>query len=63
MFQHQYPLETLYTNLAKLQARRVTVMLDACFSGGSADGVVVRSTSSISVVARKPPRLPAGPSF
>ena len=55
-----YPLKTLYVNLAKRQARSITVMLDACFSGGSAGGVVVRSTSSISVVARKPPRLPAG---
>ncbi len=55
-----YPLATLYANLGKLQARSITVMLDACFSGGSAGGVVVRSTSSIGVVARKPPRTPAG---
>ncbi len=55
-----YPLATLYANLAKLPARSVTVMLDACFSGGSAGGALVRSASSISVVARKPPRTPAG---
>ena len=55
-----YPLATLYANLAKLRARSITVMLDACFSGGSAGGVVVRSTSSIGVVPSKPPRTPAG---
>lgn len=28
-----YPISTLYANLAKIEARSVTVVLDACFSG------------------------------
>ena len=52
-----YPLDTLYANLGKLPARNVTLMIDACFSGGSAGGAVVRSTSSISVVAANPTDL------
>jgi hypothetical protein len=30
-----YPLDTLYQNLAKIPARSVTVVLDACFSGAA----------------------------
>ncbi len=33
-----YPLEVLVANLAQLQARSVTVFLDACFSGQTAAG-------------------------
>lgn len=40
-----YPLELLYKNLAALGARSVTVVIDACFSGGSGAGTVVQSAS------------------
>ena len=39
-----YPLETLYANLAKLPARSVTLMIDACFSGTSAGGTLLRGS-------------------
>jgi len=44
-----FPLDTLYANLAKLEARSITVLLDACFSGGSHGGSLIRAASSILV--------------
>jgi len=44
-----YPLKTLYSNLSKLPAKSITVVIDACFSGGSQAGTVVRNASSISL--------------
>lgn len=44
-----YPLETLYANLAKIPAKSMTVLIDACFSGSSANGSVVKNASSISL--------------
>jgi len=43
-----YSLDMLYTNLEKLDARRVTVLLDSCFSGDSHGGRVIRAASSAS---------------
>lgn len=46
-----YPLDTLYDNLAKLNREKtpksVTVVLDACFSGGSHDGMLIQNASPI----------------
>ena len=44
-----YPLDTFYANLAKIQGRSTTIILDACFSGVSSNGAVVRNASSISL--------------
>ena len=33
-----YPLDVLYGNLPKIEAKSVTVVLDACFSGGTDTG-------------------------
>jgi hypothetical protein len=33
-----YPLNALYGNLPKIEAKRVTVVIDACFSGGTNTG-------------------------
>ena len=44
-----YSLETLYHNLAQVPAKSMTVVLDACFSGGSQDGTVVKNASSIAL--------------
>lgn len=44
-----YPLETLYANLGKIPAKNVTVVIDACFSGSSASGSIVKSASSITL--------------
>ncbi len=49
-----YPVDLLYKNLAKIPAKSVTVYLDACFSGDSPKGMIVRATSGISVTPRKP---------
>ena len=50
-----YPIDVLYGNLGKLQeARSVTVYLDACFSGGSHEGMLVRSASPVYVSAELP---------
>ncbi len=52
-----YSLDTLYANLAKLPARSLTVMIDACFSGGSAGGAIVRSASPVRIRSTNPVRL------
>ncbi|PLY07114.1 MAG: hypothetical protein C0624_03765 [Desulfuromonas sp.] len=44
-----YPLDTFYANLSKVPARSTTIILDACFSGVSSNGTVVRNASSISL--------------
>ncbi len=49
-----YPLDLLYENLVKLGARSVTVFLDACFSGDSDKGMLIRATSGIGIEARLP---------
>jgi len=52
-----YPAELLYSNLAKLEARSVTVFLDACFSGESPRGTLVRNASGIRVTPREVPEV------
>jgi formylglycine-generating enzyme required for sulfatase activity/uncharacterized caspase-like protein len=52
-----YPVDTLYANLAKLPARSVTVYLDACFSGDSPRGMLIKATSGITVVPRLPKKI------
>ena len=47
-----YPLEVLYANLAKLNARSVLVLLDACFSGASHAGTLVRAGSGLTVAPK-----------
>ena len=50
-----YPIDVLYANLGKLgEARSVRVFLDACFSGGSDRGMLVRSASPVFVDADLP---------
>ena len=52
-----YPLDLLYENLAKLwEARSIVVYLDACFSGISAGGALLREASPVYLEAE----LPAG---
>ncbi len=53
-----YPVDLLYENLAKIDARSITVFLDACFSGDSAGGILVRGASGLSVAARPAAALP-----
>jgi len=56
-----YPVATLYHNLAALHARSITVVLDACFSGGSAGGAVVKHASDLVIRPTMPSAaLPKG---
>jgi hypothetical protein len=49
-----YPVDVLYENLSKLPAKSVTVYLDACFSGQTPKGALVRATSGLLVEPRPP---------
>ena len=50
-----YPIDLLYANLAKLsEASSVRVFLDACFSGESQAGMLIRSASPVFVTADLP---------
>lgn len=42
-----YPLTLMYQNLQKIPAKSVTVMLDACFSGDSSNGMLIKSASPL----------------
>jgi len=44
-----YSLKTLYQNLSKLPAKSVTVVLEACFSGASEAGTVIKNASPINL--------------
>jgi len=52
-----YPLSRLYNNLSKLPAKSVTVVLEACFSGASQGGSVLRKASPI-YLRPKVPKIP-----
>jgi TPR repeat protein len=51
-----FQLDVLYENLAKLNAKKVTVVLEACFSGMSAGGTLIARSSGLVIK----PVLPAG---
>lgn len=42
-----YPLALFYQNLSKIKARSVTVVIDACFSGGSNNGSLIHNASPL----------------
>ncbi len=48
-----YPLSTLYSNLGKLPAKSMTVILEACFSGGSQSGSLISKASPIVIQPKK----------
>lgn len=50
-----YSLDLMLSNLTKLNARSTIVMIDACFSGSSAAGWLIRSASPVYVRAAAPP--------
>lgn len=49
-----YPLSQMYSNLDALEVKSVAVFLDACFSGGSAAGMLTTKASPVAVTARMP---------
>ena len=53
-----YPIDLLYENLGKLEdARSVQVFLDACFSGDSHSGMLVRAASPVNISVSLPTGL------
>lgn len=48
-----YKLQTFYSNLDKMQAKKLTVVIDACFSGDSASGMLFRNISPALVKVKK----------
>ena len=44
-----YPLETLYSNLNHIPARSAVVILDACFSGSSPSGMLIKNASPLEI--------------
>ncbi len=55
-----YPVDLLYENLAKIEARSVTVLLDACFSGESPEGMLIGQEASPVHVTPKVPAVAQG---
>jgi len=53
-----YPLDLLYTNLGKVPAENITVVLDACFSGTSQAGSVIANALPVAITAKATP-IPA----
>ncbi len=49
-----YPVDQLYRNLARLKARSITVLLDACFSGETQKGMLIRAASGVSISPKFP---------
>jgi sugar lactone lactonase YvrE len=54
-----YPLKEFYSDLGKLKSRSVTVTLDACFSGRSESGMVLKDVSPPYIEVPLP-ELPTG---
>lgn len=54
-----YRLQTFYDNLAKIPAKRMTVVLDACFSGNSEKGLLFKDISPALVKVKKEFQGPA----
>jgi hypothetical protein len=52
--QNGYPAEQLYENLSKVPAKSVTVLMEACFSGVSAGGAVLRRASPVELSVENP---------
>lgn len=53
-----YPLQTLYEELSKMQADRITVFLDACFSGSKREDGMLASARGVAIKAK--PQTPEG---
>ncbi len=51
-----YPLNTFYNNLEKIPAKSITVILDACFSGNSGGGMLVKNISPAMLKSASPVR-------
>jgi len=54
-----YRLQTFYDNLARIPAKKMTVVIDACFSGNSENGLLFKEISPTLVQVKKEYRGPA----
>jgi hypothetical protein len=54
-----YRLRTFYENLAKVPAKSITIILDSCFSGSSARGMLFKDISPVMVRVKKDYDAPA----
>ena len=45
-----YPLNVFYENIAKLEAKKITIVLDSCFSGGTNSGEYLIKSASPSLI-------------
>ncbi len=53
-----YPLDVLYENITKIAVKSITVVLDACFSGGTNTGTwLVQNASPALLKSRRCPIL------
>lgn len=55
-----YPVDVFWENLAQVPARTLTVVLDACFSGGSEGGFLLKNASPARLVINKELTGPEG---
>jgi len=51
-----YKLSTFYENLSRIPAAKKTVVIDACFSGSSANGQLIKGVSSLSARLKSEPK-------
>ena len=58
-----YSLEQLYKNLSQIDAKSITVVLDACFSGQSHTEALIRNASALEIRAKDPRQLLEGKNF
>lgn len=49
-----YSLELMYSNLSKLKSSKINIFLDACFSGITESGMLIKNASPIFLVAENP---------
>jgi len=54
-----YRLQTFYDNLAKIPAKKMTIVIDSCFSGNSEKGMLFKGVSPALVKVRSEYRGPA----
>lgn len=50
-----YPIDVLYENLAQVEAKSVTIFLDACFSGNSQGGTLIKQASGAQILPSQTP--------
>jgi len=49
-----YSLDVFYQNLEKIKAKSMTLVLDACFSGGSQQGMLIKNASPMYIEVETP---------